>query len=41
MERWKRRTVELIGALAFGGEGDLSVVPYYPQKCEIGREERR
>lgn len=41
MERWKRRTVELLGALAFGGEGDLSVVPYYPQKCEIGREERR
>ena len=41
MERWKRRTVELIGALAFGEEGDVSVVPYYPQKCEVGREERR
>lgn len=41
MENWKRRTAWLLGALAFGEEGDLSVVPYYPQKCEIGREERR
>lgn len=41
MERWKRRTAWLIGELAFGEEGDVSVVPYYPQKCEVGRGERR
>ena len=41
MEKWKRRTVELLTSLAFGGEGDLSVVPYYPQKCAVGRREQR
>ena len=41
MERWKKRSVELLSSLAFGSEGSPSVVPYYPQKTEVyGHEER-
>lgn len=41
MERWRMRAVDLLTTLAFGGRGEVSVVPYYPQKTEIsGREGR-
>lgn len=39
MERWKRRAVDLLTSIAFGGCADSSVVPYYPQKVEIGETE--
>ena len=39
MEKWKKRSIELLAALAFGGENGLSVVPYYPQKTMVGCEE--
>ena len=39
MERWKRRAVDLLTSIAFGGCADSSVVPYYPQKVEIGEKE--
>jgi len=41
MERWKKRSVELLSSLAFGSEGSPSVVPYYPQKTEITGDEER
>jgi CubicO group peptidase (beta-lactamase class C family) len=41
MEKWKKRTVELLSSLAFGGDGDLSVVPYYPQKIRVGAREEK
>ncbi len=41
MERWKKRSVELLSSLAFGSEGSPSVVPFYPQKTDVyGSEER-
>lgn len=39
MEKWKKRSIELLTSLAFGSKAGMSVVPYYPQKTEIGREE--
>ena len=39
MEKWKRRAVNLLSALAFGTDGDASVVPYYPQKTRIPSHE--
>lgn len=41
MERWKRRSVELLTSLAFGSEGSPSVIPYYPQKIEVSGSEER
>ena len=41
MEKWKKRTMELIGSLAFGEDGDFSVVPYYPQKTAVGETEQK
>ena len=41
MEKWKKRTMELIGSLAFGEDGDFSVVPYYPQKTAVGEAEQK
>ena len=41
MEKWKKRSVDLITSLSFGGEGSISVVPFYPQKTEISGEEKR
>jgi CubicO group peptidase (beta-lactamase class C family) len=41
MERWKKRSVELLSSLAFGSEGCPSVVPYYPQKTEVYGYENR
>ncbi len=40
MEKWKKRSVELITSLLFGSRGEMAVVPYYPQKIGVsGREE--
>lgn len=39
MEKWKRRSIDLVASLAFGDSGELSVVPYYPQKTKISRVE--
>ncbi len=41
MEKWKKRSVNLISSLSLGGDGDISVVPYYPQKTRISGEEKR
>lgn len=41
MEKWKKRAVELMTYLAFGGRSDPSVVPYYPQKTVINMPEER
>ena len=39
MEKWRMRAIDLLTSLAFGGRGEVSVVPYYPQKINIsGRE---
>lgn len=41
MEKWKKRSLELIISLLFGGKKELTVTPYYPQKTEIcGAEEK-
>ncbi len=40
MEKWKRRGIDLLTSLIFGGRERASVVPYYPQKTKIwSREE--
>ena len=39
MEKWKRRSIDLLTALIFGGREDLSVVPYYPQKLRVSENE--
>ncbi len=39
MERWKKRAINLITSIAFGGQEKNTVVPYYPQKTEINGEE--
>lgn len=36
MERWKKRTVELIASLLFGSKESVSSLPYYPQKTVTG-----
>ena len=41
MEKWLKRSVDLLTSLAFGGEGSPSVIPYYPQKTEISGEEKK
>jgi hypothetical protein len=40
MEKWKKRAVDLIASLAFGGRADPSVAPYYPQKTKISGPEK-
>lgn len=39
MEKWKRRALDLVASLILGGKRDMSVVPYYPQKTEVGGRE--
>ncbi len=40
MEKWKKRSVELLTSIIFGrGEGSTSVVPYYPQKTAVSVSE--
>ena len=41
MEKWKKRAVDFFTSLVFGTDGDLAVVPYYPQKLEISAGEER
>ena len=40
MEKWKKRAVDFLTSLAFGGREDLAVVPYYPQKTGINMPEK-
>ena len=39
MEKWKKRSVELITSLLFGGKGDMAVMPHYPQKNRVSDRE--
>ena len=39
MEKWRRRSIDLLTSLAFGGRGEIEVVPYYPQKISISGNE--
>ena len=39
MEKWKKRAVNLISSIVFGGGEKNTVVPYYPQKIIINGEE--
>lgn len=39
MEKWKKRTVELLASLAFGGRKSVGVVPSYPQKTRVGERD--
>ena len=41
LEKWKKRSIELLSSLAFGSDGTPSVVPYYPQKTRISGVEER
>ena len=42
MEKWKKRSVDLLTSLYLGSKEETSsVIPYYPQKVAVsGREER-
>lgn len=41
MERWKKRSIELLSTFVFEGREAREYVPYYPQKTLVnGREER-
>lgn len=39
MEKWKRRSIDLLTSLIFGGREDMSVVQYSPQKTRISATE--
>ncbi len=39
MEKWKKRAINLISSIVFGGGEKNTVVPYYPQKIRINGEE--
>lgn len=41
MDKWLKRSVELLTSISFGKDGDVSVVPYYPQKTEISASEAK
>lgn len=41
MEKWKKRAIDLLTSVAFGTDGDASVVPYYPQKTETDMGEMK
>ena len=41
MDKWLKRAVELLTSISFGKSGDLSVVPYYPQKIRVSGEEEK
>ncbi len=41
MEKWKKRSIDLLTSLAFGSKGSPSVVPYYPQKTVVSSDESR
>lgn len=39
MEKWKKRSIELISGLSLSDKKDPSVVPYYPKKTQICQKE--
>ena len=39
MEKWKKRSIDLMTSLVFGSRGDPTVVSYYPQKTKISMPE--
>lgn len=39
MEKWKKRAVNLITSIAFGGQEKSTVIPFYPQKNQINGKE--
>lgn len=41
MEKWKRRSIDLVTSLIFGGREDMTVVQYYPQKTRVSEIEDR
>lgn len=41
MDKWMKRSVELLTSLSFGKDGDVAVIPYYPQKIEISGSEAK
>jgi hypothetical protein len=41
MEKWKKRSIDLLTSLAFGKGGDSSVVSFYPQKTRLGDREEK
>lgn len=41
MEKWKKRTVELLSSITLGSSGCPSVVPYEPSKTKLPKEEQR
>ena len=41
MDKWFKRSVELLTSISFGKDGDKSVVPYYPQKIATSGAEAR
>lgn len=41
MEKWKKRSIELVTSLLFGGRERMTVVPYYPQKTVVNQKEER
>ena len=42
MDKWKKRSVELLTSIIFGrGEQDPSVIPYYAQKTSVSVSEYR
>ena len=41
MEKWKKRAINLLTSIAFGGGESNTVVPYYPQKNKINGSEEK
>ena len=39
MEKWKKRTVELLSGLVLSGKKSPAVIPYIPQKTKVSAEE--
>ena len=40
MEKWKKRAIDLMASLAFGGRDEPMVIPYYPQKTRISAPDK-
>ena len=40
MEKWKKRAIDLMASLAFGGREEPMVIPYYPQKTRISAPDK-
>lgn len=35
MDKWLKRSVDLLTSISFGTDGDVSVIPYFPQKTSV------